>query len=192
VFAIVSVGKFICEPEAAATRNRRKIQVEKKRKAYFNWIRKTDYLLFTVATVFLVVFPVIFLSEKPVEAASSSGVQKETALVDWGQNYIEATGMAVAPDGSKGAQGKALARRGAIVDLQRNLLESVGGVQIDSRTTMNDFMAEDRVRSEVHGLIRNVELLDGKWDGESYTVTGRIRTAGLRVIVEYCQGLHLR
>ena len=57
---------------------------------------------------------------------------------------------------------------------------------------MNDFMAEDLVRSEVHGLIRNVELLDGKWDGESYTVTGRIRTAGLRVIVEYCQGLNLK
>jgi hypothetical protein len=162
--------------------------MEKKREQHFNWIGKTGYLLFTVTTVFLVVF----LSGKSVEAASSPGVQKESALVDWGQNYSEATGMAVAPDGAKGAQGKALARRGANVDLQRNLLESVGGVQIDSRTTMNDFMAEDRVRSEVHGLIRNVELLDGKWDGESYTVTGRIRTTGLRVIVEYCQGLHLK
>jgi hypothetical protein len=121
--------------------------------------------------------------------AAESKVEKEYGLVDRGQNYIEATGMAVAPNGAKGAQGKALARRGAIVDLQRNLLESIGGVQIDSRTTMNDFMAEDRVRSEVHGLIQRVELLDGAWDGESYTTTGRIRLADLRVIVEYCQGL---
>jgi hypothetical protein len=81
-------------------------------------------------------------------------VQKEHGLLDWTQNYIEATGMAVAPNGTKGAQAKALARRGAIVDLQRNLLEFMNGVQIDSRTTMNDFMAEDRVRSEVHGLIQ--------------------------------------
>jgi hypothetical protein len=122
-------------------------------------------------------------------AEAAERAEKERGLVDWGQNYIEATGMAVAPEGTKGAQAKALARRGAIVDLQRNLLESVGGVQIDSRTTMNDFMAEDRVRSEVHGLIQGVELLDGQWDGEAYTVTGRIRTSSLRVIVEYCRGL---
>jgi hypothetical protein len=120
------------------------------------------------------------------EAAETT---KEYDLVDWGQNYLEATGMAVAPQGKADAQGKALARRGAIVDLQRNLLESIGGVQIDSRTTMNDFMAEDRVRSEVHGAIQHVELLDGTWDGEAYTVTGRIKLADLRVIVEYCRGL---
>jgi hypothetical protein len=122
----------------------------------------------------------------PGEAAETT---KEYGLVDWGQNYLEATGMAVAPTGKEGPQGKALARRGAIVDLQRNLLESIGGVQIDSRTTMNDFMAEDRVRSEVHGLIQRVELLDGAWDGESYTVTGRIRLTDLRVIWEYCSAL---
>ena len=122
----------------------------------------------------------------------SEAAEKELGLVDWGQRYVEATGMAVAPNNTKGAQARALARRGAIVDLQRNLLESIGGVQIDSRTTMNDFMAEDRVRSEVHGLIQGVELLDGKWDGEAYTVTGRIRTENLRVIWEYCRGLQRR
>jgi hypothetical protein len=82
-----------------------------------------------------------------------------------------------------GAQGKSLARRGAIVDLQRNLLEFLAGVQVDARTTMNDFMAEDRVRTEVHGLIRNIELLDGEWDGESYTVSGRVKLPELLVIV---------
>jgi len=48
-------------------------------------------------------------------------------------------------------------------------------------------MAEDRVRSEVHGLIQRVELLDGAWDGESYTVSGRIKLTDLRVVVEYCR-----
>jgi len=109
--------------------------------------------------------------------------QKEKGLIDWTQNYIEATGMAVAPKGAQGAQAKALARRGAIVDLQRNLLEFMGGVQVDARTTMDDFMAEDMVRSEVHGVIRNVELLKGEWDGEAYTVTGRIKLAEVRSIV---------
>jgi hypothetical protein len=119
------------------------------------------------------------------EAAEGDSVvvQKEHGLIDWTQNYIEATGMAVAPKGSEGAQAKALARRGATVDLQRNLLEFLAGVQVDARTTMNDFMAEDRVRSEVHGLIRNIELLDGTWDGESYTISGRVKLPQLLVVV---------
>jgi len=139
---------------------------------------------FFAAAVFFCAFLALF--------AQAEAAEKEMALVDWGQTYVEATGMGVAPNNTKGAQARALARRGAIVDLQRNLLESIGGVQIDSRTTMNDFMAEDRVRSEVHGLIQGVELLDGKWDGEAYTVTGRIRTENLRVIWEYCRGLQRR
>ena len=110
-------------------------------------------------------------------------IQKDRNLLDWTQNYIESTGMAVAPKGTTGAQARALARRGAIVDLQRNLLEFLGGVQIDARTTMDDFMASDRVRSEVSGIIKNVELLEGTWDGESYTVAGRIKLPQLRVVV---------
>ena len=110
-------------------------------------------------------------------------IQKDRNLLDWTQNYIEATGMAVAPTGTKGAQAMALARRGAIVDLQRNLLEFLAGVQLDARTTMDDFMASDRVRSEVSGIIKNIELLEGQWDGESYTITGRIKLPQLRVVV---------
>ncbi len=110
-------------------------------------------------------------------------VRKENGLIDWTENYIEAKGMAVAPTGTKGAQSKALARRGAILDLQRNLLEFIKGVQIDSKTTMIDFMAEDRVKSEVSGMIKNVEVMDGTWDGESYTVSGRIRIAQIRTTV---------
>ena len=123
---------------------------------------------------------------KAEDGPGSVIVKKENGLLDWTENYIEATGMAVAPKGTKGAQAKALARRGATVDLQRNLLEFLVGVQIDSRTTMNDFMADDRVRSEVHGTIRNIELLDGTWDGEAYTISGRIKLAKLRVIVAPC------
>jgi hypothetical protein len=121
--------------------------------------------------------------EKREETDGSVIVEKEGGIIDWTQNYIEARGMAVAPKGTSGAQAKALARRGATVDLQRNLLEFLNGVQVDARTTMNDFMAEDRVRTEVHGLIRNIEILEGEWDGESYTVSGRVRLPQLLVIV---------
>ena len=119
------------------------------------------------------------------ETTTSKSVvtQKEKGLVDWSGNYVEATGMAVAPTGTKGAQAKALARRGAMVDLQRNLLEFMVGVQIDAQTTMEDFMANDKVRSEIHGIIRNVETISGEWDGESYVVKGRLRLGQIRQII---------
>jgi hypothetical protein len=118
---------------------------------------------------------------EPVQ--NSVVVEKENGIIDWSKNYIEARGMGVAPTGKSGAQAKALAERGAIVDLQRNLLEFLVGVHVDARTTMNDFMAEDRVRTEVHGMIKNVELMEGEWDGESYKVSGRVRLPQLLVVV---------
>jgi hypothetical protein len=109
-------------------------------------------------------------------------IQKEYGLIDWTKNCIEANGMAAAPEGVAGARAKALARRGAIVDLQRNLLEFIVGVQVDARTSMSDFMTSDHVRSEINGMIRNVELLEGEWDGESYSVIGRVKLPELLVI----------
>ena len=128
------------------------------------------------------------IAEAPIAVPDVNGpgavvVKKENGLMNWTENYIEATGMAVAPTGMKGAQGKALARRGATLDLQRNLLEFMKGVQIDAQTTMNDFMAEDRVRSEISGIIKNVEVMRGEWDGEAYTVTGRIKLPPVRAVV---------
>ena len=128
------------------------------------------------------------VAEAPIAVPDVNGpgavvVKKENGLMNWTENYIEATGMAVAPTGKKGAQGKALARRGATLDLQRNLLEFMKGVRIDGQTTMNDFMAEDRVRSEISGIIKNVEVMRGEWDGEAYTVTGRIKLPPVRAVV---------
>lgn len=128
------------------------------------------------------------VAEAPIAIPDVNGpgavvVKKENGLMNWTENYIEATGMAVAPTGMKGAQGKALARRGATLDLQRNLLEFLKGVQIDAQTTMNDFMAEDRVRSELSGVIKNVEVMRGEWDGEAYTITGRIKLPPVRAVV---------
>jgi len=84
--------------------------------------------------------------------------------------YIESTGMSAAPKWAKGAQARALARRGAIVDLQRNLL---------AHAAMGYFM-----ENRVSGNIRNVELLDETWDGKSYTVTGRVRASQLSVVTD--------
>ncbi len=116
--------------------------------------------------------------EAPGEAVVE---QAEHALLNWTGGYVEATGQAVPPaDKANTAQGKLLARRGAIVDLQRNLLEFVQGVKVDAETVMKDFMANDFVKTEVHGSIKRVEITASEWDGEIYTVTGRVKLEELR------------
>jgi hypothetical protein len=118
--------------------------------------------------------------------SSSVVVEKDRGLLDLSNDYIEAEGMGVPPNGVGYTQGKALARRAAIVDLQRNLLEFMNGVKVDARTTMENFMADDRVRTELSGIIKNVELLDGEWDGTSYTIRGRIKMGKVRVVMAPC------
>lgn len=100
-------------------------------------------------------------------AALATEVWKERGPANRGQIYIEAEGTAIAPTNAEGPQRKALARRGAVVDLHRNLLKAV--------FPGNDSMINDRASRETHGFIWGVELLDGRWDGKIYTVTGRVR-----------------
>lgn len=73
------------------------------------------------------------------------------------QNSISAIGYGLPPQNGN----KILARRAAIVDAQRNLLERINGVQIDSETFMEDFtISSDVVRSQVSGLIKGAVITD--------------------------------
>lgn len=73
------------------------------------------------------------------------------------KNLISAIGYGLPPQNGN----KILARRAAIVDAQRNLLERINGVQIDSETFMEDFtISSDVVRSQVSGLIKGAVITD--------------------------------
>ncbi len=125
--------------------------------------------------------------EDLLKAPESAVVDKtEYALINWTDEYIEAVGQAVAPPNAvtKG-QAKLLAKRGAIVDLQRNLLEVIKGVRVDARTTMENFLANDYVRTEVRGTIKNVRIVKALWNEKEgiYTVIGRIPLTKLRKAV---------
>lgn len=133
-------------------------------------------------------------SGTPASAGAQTGkVVEESAhwTINWTEDYIEASGSAVPPTTAVSpAQGKLLARRGAVLDLQRNLLEAIKGVRIDSRTLMENFMVQsDIVRSEVEGWIKGVEIIREKWDGEIYTVWGRIELKRIRKVVADTLGI---
>jgi len=130
---------------------------------------------------------------QPSQVGEVAKVVEETAhgSINWTEDYVEASGSAVPPTTAVNpAQGKLLAKRGAILDLQRNLLETIKGVRIDSQTLMENFMVKsDIVRSEVEGWVKGVEVVREKWDGEIYTVWGRIYLKKVRKVVADTLGI---
>lgn len=81
-------------------------------------------------------------------------------VINWTDQYIEAKGMS-AIDTARfkiPAQAKLMARRGAIVDAQRNLLEIVNGVRVVGETKVEDMVTtSDYIYTRVDGVIKGAK-----------------------------------
>jgi hypothetical protein len=74
---------------------------------------------------------------------------------DWTEGAITAIGIGVPPVNARTkGQGRAMARRAATVDAQRLLVEILQGVNVDAETTVENFMANDIVKTRVKGILR--------------------------------------
>lgn len=74
---------------------------------------------------------------------------------------ITADGYGVLPTGIPIGRAKIMGRRAAIVDAQRNLVETIQGTAVDSETTVNNFiLTDDVVKTKVSGLIKGATVVD--------------------------------
>ncbi|MCX6841639.1 MAG: hypothetical protein NTX53_05090 [candidate division WOR-3 bacterium] len=80
--------------------------------------------------------------------------------VDWSYQSISATGMSVIDPAKPKAQALAMAIRGAKVDAQRNLLETIKGVRVVSETKVQDLMVQgDYVYTRIDGVIKGATMV---------------------------------
>ncbi|MEO0224688.1 MAG: hypothetical protein ABIL76_06325 [candidate division WOR-3 bacterium] len=81
--------------------------------------------------------------------------------VDWSKGIITAKGYGVFDVNSKNLNAEILkAQRVAVVVAQRNLLETIKGVYINSETIVEDYMLKsDLIISRVNGLIRGARMI---------------------------------
>jgi len=100
--------------------------------------------------------------EQVIQESKPVVTEKPNGSINWTQQYVEAKGFSVI-DNEKfknPAQAKAMARRGATVDAQRNLLEIVKGVQVTGETTINDMIASsDFVYTRVEGVLKGAQIV---------------------------------
>ena len=95
-------------------------------------------------------------------------------------DVITAEGYGRYPAGMPNGSAKMAARRAAIVDAQRNLLESIKGVAIDSETTVENFMLKDDViHSKVSGIIQGAQVISEEEQPDGYKVTMAVPVYGV-------------
>ena len=95
----------------------------------------------------------------PAEAAyvPAAGYAAEAAQ---SAEMIQADGYGAVPAGMPAARGRLMARRAAIVDAQRSLVEQIKGTAVDANTTMENYLiTSDVVKTKVQGMVTGARIL---------------------------------
>jgi hypothetical protein len=116
------------------------------------------------------------------EAYAKEAIEKcLTGSINWTQGVVYASGMGPVKQSLQGtAKGKIIARRIAIVDCQRNLLETTKGVRLTSTTTVrNAILESDVIKTTVYGLVKHAEVVSEKFEQDGvYRVKMKMPLAG--------------
>lgn len=115
----------------------------------------------------------IFLVALGFTARADDVVQESaTGSINWSKGVVYAQGFGTSKEGMPAAQRRLLARRAAIVDGQRNLLEMTKGVRLTSMTKVVDMMVDSSVTAtRVEGVIKGAAPVKESYQNEIYTVT---------------------
>ncbi len=113
---------------------------------------------FHLKDLFLLSISTLFIFSGSVLAGNRNDLIESLAngTINWSKGIITATGSSAAPPSLKNpAQARLMAKRAAIVDARRNLLETVKGVRVDAQTTVQSHMTvSDVVVSKVNGMVK--------------------------------------
>lgn len=135
-----------------------------------------------MAAVFLVVSGIVigdaavqndFILKSAYAAEMQSAASSSDRMTAIGYGYFPA-GMPV-------GRAKLMARRAAIVDAQRNLVEIIKGTAVDAETSMENYLVtSDIVKTKVNGMVTGARIVAEKVDADgSYEITMEVPMYGV-------------
>ncbi|HZS12314.1 MAG TPA: hypothetical protein VFA38_08690 [Nitrospirales bacterium] len=93
------------------------------------------------------------------EAAQDLIEQTATGKINWTTGWVRATGVGVPPPNVGGVQARAMAERAAFAVALRNLLETVKGIRVDSKTLVENYMvSSDVIKTQVSGFVKAAQV----------------------------------
>jgi len=88
--------------------------------------------------------------------------EKGACRLNWTQGFIVCEGESAEGQGSYGA------KLSAKVIVQRNMLEVIKGVQIDSQVTVEDgLLSSDIIKSRVSGVVRGAQIISNHYNSDN-------------------------
>ncbi len=146
---------------------------------------KKTLVYLTICTLLIAGLPLIVSANPaptdvnvPVTAVEPVGAN---GSIDWDKGTVEAVGFGIPSSLSRSpAQAKLMARRVAITEARRNLLEAIRGVKIDAETTVQNLeIANDTAKIKISGMVNSAKIINEQQlaDG-TYQVTMGIKLFG--------------
>lgn len=129
----------------------------------------------------LIALFVIALLSSPAMAAPTVEFVGQVGYIDWENQRAIASGTGAPPaQAANAAQARAAARRAAVLDARRNLLEVVGQVRIDSVTRVENLLTQsDSITTRIQGVLQYSQILSESRQADgSYRVTVTVPLIG--------------
>ena len=134
--------------------------------------------------IFCIVFCLAGLYLASLACAAETGGE-----INWADGYVSAVGngTAVKTANRSQAQLRPLAKRAAMLDAYRNLLETTKGVKLDSSTTVEDFtVTQDVIKTQVEGIVKGARIFK---EGYEPQPDGSIlATIEMHICISSCPG----
>ncbi|WP_188397961.1 LPP20 family lipoprotein [Sporomusa sp. GT1] len=111
----------------------------------------------------------------------------EYGALNWKQGVVEGVGTGVPSyEADYPAQARAMAKRAAVVDAQRNLLEAIHGVQVTAETTVQNFaIVDDTIKTKVSGIVKGAKIVhEQQFADGTYQIIMRINLFGHGSVAE--------